>query len=199
MQIADTLLNLYQFARALALLCAGWFIVSVAMACLWQFHGSGNRWESFRVRLHANAVLLSLLLMVLSQTGIWFSSDYNAVSENRAEFQAIFALLLLLGIQAPDISKLLVRFEESIIKGVDFLPSATISITRKLQLSVTVSCWLVIFLLIGTNFLDNNTLLRTGVQFILCVVGVWSLLMVVNDQWVNFYLNKTVTKPRMME
>jgi hypothetical protein len=101
----------------------------------------------------------------------------------------VFALLLILAVLGPVILRMFGSFDQSLHSGGNFLKSSRFSTVGKLVLALSLSAWVYLFITVFTSYVDDFSIIGFVWLYGFSVLVLWSLMLVVNDRWINYYIH----------
>lgn len=189
MQYAATIVGIFNLMSVIAVVIALWLIAMVVSACVRRFSSRVQSWESYRIHLYVKSIYLCIILIGLGHTGSWLVSVYAGFTSEGHSYSATFALLLILSLLGPPILRMVGAFERSLQSGENFLRRGYFSVFGKLALALSLSAWIHICILTFSRYYHDYTVIGYVWVFGISTLVVWSLMLIVNDRWINYYLH----------
>lgn len=189
MQYAAMIVGLFKLMGVIASVTALCLIVLVLLACARRFSPIAETWQSYRIHLYVKSIYLCIILIGLARTGSWLVSVYAGFVDDGHQDFTVFALLLILAVLGPVILRIFNAFDLSLQSGENFLRSAHLSAVGKLVLTLSLTAWVYVFIAIFTSYFDDFSIVRFVWSYGVAVLALWSLLLIVNDRWINYYVH----------
>ena len=189
MQYAATIVGIFESMGVIAVVIALWLIAMVLSACVRRFSFRAQPWESYRIHLYVRSIYLCIILIGLARTGSWLVSVYAGLTIEGHSYSAAFAFLLILSLLGPPILRMVGAFERSLQSGENFLKRGYLSALGKLALALSLSAWINICILTFSGYYQDYTVVGYVWVFGIGTLFAWTLMLVVNDRWINYYVH----------